>query len=130
MHEITSLAYRQALNRATGASAPSELPAQTMLDKLVEEVARDFHGRIIVGEDLTEVGCERTGAPWPRPLPGRHRPRGWVGAQTERGRFEALEVRQVRRSIEVRSDFAAGGCEPSGRDRETLEHAQLGASPL
>jgi hypothetical protein len=26
-----------------------------MLDKLAEEVARDFSGRIAVGEDLTEI---------------------------------------------------------------------------
>jgi len=26
-----------------------------MLDRLVEEVARDFSGRIIVGADLTEI---------------------------------------------------------------------------
>ena len=28
---------------------------ERMLGRLVEEVARDFSGRIIVGEDLTEI---------------------------------------------------------------------------
>jgi ribonuclease Z len=28
---------------------------ERMLDKLAEEVARDFSGRIVVGEDLTKI---------------------------------------------------------------------------